>query len=115
MVGQAEQCQAPVDRASVNDDEEEAPSLLAQAAVAVDDAMRAGAVHEVKLGQVEDERPAVVIVVAQGALELWDRGDVELAEERREGDRSGVATFMGQAQHAARVGVGYDGLDDGAS
>jgi hypothetical protein len=77
--------------------------------------MRAGAVHEVKLAQVEDERPAVGIVLAQGTLELWDRGDVELAEERREGDRSGVASFMGQAQHTARVGAGYDGLDDGAS
>ena len=35
--------------ASVNDDEEEIPSRLAQAAAAVDYEMRPGAVHEVKL------------------------------------------------------------------
>jgi len=35
VVGKAEHCQESVDRASVNDDEEESPSRLAQAAVAV--------------------------------------------------------------------------------
>jgi len=66
--------------ASVNDDEEEIPSRLAQAAAAVDYEMRAGAVHEVKLSQVENDRPALGIGRAQPTLKLWDRGDVELAK-----------------------------------
>jgi len=42
--------------------------------------MRAGAVHEVKLSQVENDRPALGIGRAQPTLKLWDRGDVELAK-----------------------------------
>ena len=114
LVGQAEQCQEPVDRASVND-HGETPSLLAQAAVAVTQEMRAGAVHEVHFAQGEDDRPAVGIGLAQGTLKLWERGEVELARECHLRDRSGVASPIGHAQHAASVGAGGDGLGHGSS
>jgi hypothetical protein len=78
--------------------------------------MRAGAVHEVNLAQVEDDRPAVGVGLAQGTLELWDCGEVELAGGRHDRDRSGASLIvMGQAEHAAPVGPGCGGLGHGAS